>query len=362
MANPLSAALLQRLADAVYQLHAVSNGDAFAVRTIQSSLALVDGEMGVYTELDPDAGHLGLEADCGHAELAAVHGDFLRFQHQHPGIQYDKATGEFGVRVISQLATRQDWHRRELYQNVFRKMGLQDQLVVSAPVRKPQSLGITINRNRRGFRAAEVRVMGLYSAHFTQAFQIEQSLADHANLQTRERAVSGRVDPLSAHGLIVADGQGTILTESGHAKLLLQSYFRDFRRDPRRLPAQIRARLAKLTGSVEERVLSSSVLTKTLGASAVRVEIQREMRMDRWSLLVREIDEDHLRRALRAKLSPRQTEVLDFLLTGQSEKEIAASLGLTVHTIHGYVKDVFRLLRVHSRHELMALWIEPPRG
>ncbi len=84
--------------------------------------------------------------------------------------------------------------------------------------------------------------------------------------------------------------------------------------------------------------------------------------MDRWTLLVRERDEAHERRARRGGLSPRQGAVLDRLLTGQSEKEIAASLGLTVNTVHGYVKEVFRHLRVHSRHELMALWIHPPQA
>lgn len=362
MANPLPASVLRRLADAVHDLHSSSASESFGDRTIRTSNALVPGEISVYTELDPEAGRLHLEADGGHAELAAVHGEFLRLQHQHPAIQHEQATGETGVRVISQLVTRKQWHAQDLYQNVFRGMGLGDQLVVSAPVRQPQSLGITINRSRPGFRAQEVGVMELYSRHFIQAFSIEQSMDDHASLEAGLAGARKRMDPLSPYGLIVVDGAGAILTHTGDAARLLQAYFPASRRSPGRLPAEVRRRLASLTGSPDERLQASPVLTKGSGRGTVLVEIQRQPRMDRWTLLVRERDEAHERRALRAKLSPRQGAVLDFLLTGQSEKEIAASLGLTVNTVHGYVKEIFRHLRVHSRHELMALWIHPPRA
>lgn len=54
------------------------------------------------------------------------------------------------------------------------------------------------------------------------------------------------------------------------------------------------------------------------------------------------------------KLSPRERETLDLLLTGQPEKLIAASMGLSIHTTHDHVKAVYRKLGVRSRAELMA--------
>lgn len=56
-------------------------------------------------------------------------------------------------------------------------------------------------------------------------------------------------------------------------------------------------------------------------------------------------------------LPPRVRPVLRQLLGGKSEKEIAADLRLTRHTVHTYVKIIYRTLRVHSRAELMALWV-----
>ena len=52
------------------------------------------------------------------------------------------------------------------------------------------------------------------------------------------------------------------------------------------------------------------------------------------------------------KLRERQT--LECLLNGDSEKQAAAKLGLSIHTVHDYVKRLYRVFNVASRGELMA--------
>jgi DNA-binding NarL/FixJ family response regulator len=63
------------------------------------------------------------------------------------------------------------------------------------------------------------------------------------------------------------------------------------------------------------------------------------------------------------KLSPRLDRTLRGLLQGQSEKEIAADVGVSVHTVHEYVKELHRRLGVNSRGELLARFLptRPPR-
>jgi GAF domain-containing protein len=46
--------------------------------------------------------------------------------------------------------------------------------------------------------------------------------------------------------------------------------------------------------------------------------------------------------------------VFELLLTGKNEKEIAADLRLSARTVHKYIENIYRLLRVNSRAELMA--------
>ncbi len=57
-------------------------------------------------------------------------------------------------------------------------------------------------------------------------------------------------------------------------------------------------------------------------------------------------------------LSPREREVLGYLLTPYSEVEIAEKLSLTKGTIHNYVIEIYKVFKVNSRHELMQIWLQ----
>ena len=53
-------------------------------------------------------------------------------------------------------------------------------------------------------------------------------------------------------------------------------------------------------------------------------------------------------------LTPRQLEVLQALARGESTKQIAASLGISIETVRNYVRAVLRGLGVHSRLEAVV--------
>jgi DNA-binding CsgD family transcriptional regulator len=65
---------------------------------------------------------------------------------------------------------------------------------------------------------------------------------------------------------------------------------------------------------------------------------------------------DTVRRARdpRIALPPRLQQTLEALATGNSEKQIAAKLKLSQHTIHNYVKALHQRFNVSSRGELLA--------
>ena len=56
-------------------------------------------------------------------------------------------------------------------------------------------------------------------------------------------------------------------------------------------------------------------------------------------------------------LSPRVRQTLDGLLVGDQEKEIAARMGVSKHTVHVYVKQLYRKFNVSSRGELLARFV-----
>jgi DNA-binding CsgD family transcriptional regulator len=63
---------------------------------------------------------------------------------------------------------------------------------------------------------------------------------------------------------------------------------------------------------------------------------------------------------LAAGLSPRHEQTLRRLLAGDSEKQIARHLGVSHHTVHVYVKALYRHFDVSSRGELLARFVRLP--
>jgi DNA-binding CsgD family transcriptional regulator len=63
-----------------------------------------------------------------------------------------------------------------------------------------------------------------------------------------------------------------------------------------------------------------------------------------------------------AELAPRHRVVLEQLLRGGAEKDIAAALELSPRTVHKYVETIYATFAVSSRSELMALWIDARAG
>jgi DNA-binding NarL/FixJ family response regulator len=57
-------------------------------------------------------------------------------------------------------------------------------------------------------------------------------------------------------------------------------------------------------------------------------------------------------------LSPRMQQILAHLLAGDSEKQIASKLQVSVHTVHTYVKRLHKTLEVSSRGELLAKFVK----
>ena len=59
-------------------------------------------------------------------------------------------------------------------------------------------------------------------------------------------------------------------------------------------------------------------------------------------------------------MSPRQRQTLRRLLAGDSEKQVAINLGVSRHTVHVYVKALYRHFEVASRGELLARCLAEP--
>jgi DNA-binding NarL/FixJ family response regulator len=62
-----------------------------------------------------------------------------------------------------------------------------------------------------------------------------------------------------------------------------------------------------------------------------------------------------------ARLSRREAEIVDHLVRGRTNAEIARSLGISEKTVKNHVNHVYAKLHTRNRAETVALWLGPDR-
>ena len=61
--------------------------------------------------------------------------------------------------------------------------------------------------------------------------------------------------------------------------------------------------------------------------------------------------------SIRLLLSDRQREMLELLAFGEPYKGIADKMGLSIHTVRGYIRRIYEKLQVHTRTEAVAKYL-----
>ena len=56
-------------------------------------------------------------------------------------------------------------------------------------------------------------------------------------------------------------------------------------------------------------------------------------------------------------LSPRERQILEALGEGAAYKEIAETIGLSIHTVRMHIRGIYKKLHVHSRGQAIAKYM-----
>lgn len=299
---------LGRVLEFVHEVHSFDDLPALRGGIARGLRELVPCDVSGYNEVWPDGEIMVVEDPPGEFDFFADLGQvFARVSHQHPLVAIGRS-GDRRSYKISDFLTRGQFHGLELYQDLYRRIGAEDQLAVSIPGRP--LIGIAMNRGRRSFTERDRALLDLVAPHIAQA---------HARA----------IDQIEARALIAAMDEG--LDEAGAAVVLLDRRGRVAHAGKRGL-----ALLAAHRGRSDSGVTA------------------RELRVEGHEgavLLLRESNGgppsvDSLR-AL--GLTPRQAEVLRLATMELSNEEIAAQLFISLRTVRKHLERIYARLGVNSR-------------
>jgi DNA-binding CsgD family transcriptional regulator len=373
----LSAGDMRSLAECILRLHERVDLNGFPEHLVGALRGLVPAEFIRYDEINPAAKRFIGVCDSRDAteQIAELSPAFAEHMLEQPTVQRFLRTRDGRAYKVSDLIARGDWHARGVFREFFQPLGVEDMLSVCVPAPAPLIIGLSFARRRRTFTERERAMLNLLRPHLIQAYRnAEAATGLAASLASTREVLEATGAALVA---VAPDGKVRLCTTI--ARLWLERCFPAWRRRQTRLPEAmahwLNRRRAPVAahhlpdpnqplvidckgGPLVVRLMHVSGGKDAAGADALLVLMcgSPGRPLAPGGLPTEPAPPD----PRLTQLPPRVRPVLERLMLGDSEKEVAATLGLSNHTVHQYIKILYRRFDVSSRGELMARFM--PRG
>jgi DNA-binding CsgD family transcriptional regulator len=301
-------------------------------RVVTSGLrTVVDADLASYTEVTRTS-TLAL-LDIPVIDLESMGPRLAELAHQHPLIVRHAPRAE----AISDHLTDARFRSLDLYQDIYALLGAADQLAITIHHDQDVTVGLALNRSRRGFDAADRQALEALAVVVRAARTrvVARARARELLEALQDETTAGPV------GVVALSEQGTVEFVSDHARTWLGAYFPDRARGG--LPAVVIDRL--LRGSAaDERTM------RVQGADGTLIIRRLPARAGEPRLL-----------ELRARRSPthdaltaREHQILDRVAHGDSNAAIAGALDISSRTVENHLRAIYRKLEVNSRTGALA--------
>jgi len=335
------------LVDVIGAAASVDDIDRFGPAVLEAIESVVPYDIGSFNEIDPDAGRAVV---CARPEAALTGPDqaeqFAGLAYQNPLVMYQRRTSDGSAKRISDFIDRRQLHRLELYQQIYKPLGVEYQVALGLPARRPLVVGIALNRSRRDFADRELLVLDLLRPHLIQCYRNARSLS------TMEAVTRGLEEVGRSAVILAGDGE---VSATDWALARLAYYFGPPPSGP--LPTAVVSWLA--TQRVRPASGGEPVLCRPLTAN--RGDGRLTARFigrtgDRPEMIVLEESAsnrgpDQLREL---GLTNREADILWILTQGRSVPEVAVHLGVSPATVNKHLQHVYRKLGVSSRSAAIA--------
>jgi DNA-binding CsgD family transcriptional regulator len=280
--------------------------------------------------LDYEACSQGREIDASGSDVE-LGTNFWTLVHQHPICSYQIRTGDLTAHKLSDLVTRRQWHRLELYAEYFRRYGVEHRLAVGLPATPSHAKTLFFDRfGDHDFSERDRLVVNRLRPHL---------IALDAAARER-RLAAGLLSHQEGAGLVVLQPSGAIDFTTPVAARLLARFFGD--PPDARLPEPVRAWLRH-----DFQHLNGNGLPPSPTAPLCLERGERR-------LTVRRVGRNLLLHEEIATLTRREREIVEQLRKGRSNAEIGEQLTIAPTTVRRHLENIYAKLGVRNRTAAVA--------
>jgi DNA-binding CsgD family transcriptional regulator len=296
--------------------HGADSADELATLVCSSLRRLIPCDAAGWNEIDLDGEVVRVHNE---PELEFELEQLNRWVATHPVLRHVLETGDLRARTISDLLDPEAFHRTRLYRQVYRVLGVEDQLGAAVEVDGSRIVAVALNRGDRSFTYDDRAMLDLLRPHLVAAH-------DRA---TRRAEAEERIAAL-ANGLARGGRSVVFLGEDGELA---------------DVPDAARAMMERWFGSPPAR-LDQTNYERDDGTLRVRA-----VEWGRTRLLL--LDEQRFvadaRRARELGLTAREIQVIGLAGRGLTNRAIGERLGISGRTVHKHLQNVYGKLGVGTR-------------
>jgi DNA-binding CsgD family transcriptional regulator len=261
---------------------------------------------------------------------------FMRNFIEHPILTHYARTGDIGSYRISDLLSRRQFHYLTLYNEYYRRSGVEYQLMTPILLVPGLMAGIALDRDCADFTETERLCLDLVRPHLVQGYRNVQAL------DLMKQTIEG-----TGTRLFIVGRTGHPVTGSDEAWRMIARYF-NAAHARRSLPDELvrwinheRAHFAQESDAPSPSV--PLVVTNENGRLTVKFIWGGKVAGQDLILIDEELA------VIAPTLTRREAEILTWLSQGKTNAEIGEALSISPRTVKKHLEHIYSKLQVHRR-------------
>jgi DNA-binding CsgD family transcriptional regulator len=334
----------QTLMACICQLHTFRNLESLRAWLLNEALPrLVPSDWLSYNEVDLSEPEKTLSILKPESDVfPQLFPRFCEVIHQHPLITRQMQLTTFPVHKISDFITQEDFHRTDLYQDVYRLMKVEYQIAATIRTEPKKIMAIALCREQSDYTERDRLVLEMLRPHLVVAFnnllltRSTEIKLDYAHLA---------LDELSAATILVS-ARGQILYHTGDGLEWIDA------KNPELLPQKILDWLLRQNPENGE----LTILDLVTKGGKMHLRAVPTATRERVLLVITRVKETSDAANLFDKFgfSPREREVVSWVCRGKTSAEIATILGISSRTVDKHMEHILEKTGAESRISLVA--------